>query len=138
MLRFNSYGGAPRSSEPCDKPPSEWPQFSGSPCPDAIGRRKPANPALSLGDISGAKLGSLSASGTPNIPQLTPSAIAHLATPGLLPSGRGSPANFADLSAATRSVPVTPLSGGINGVNVAALLGKQPGTPISPAEATRS
>ncbi|VDB93348.1 unnamed protein product [Peniophora sp. CBMAI 1063] len=132
----SSYGGAPRSAEPRDKPPSEWPQFSGSPRPDAIGQRKATNPALSLGDLSGAKLGSLSASGTPNIPQLTPSAIAHLSTPGLPASGRGSPASFADLSAATRSVPATPLSGGLGNAAAAALLGKQqPGTPISPAEA---
>ena len=78
---------------------------------------------MSLGDLSGTKLGGLFASGTSNIPQLTPSTIAHLATPGLPASGRGSPASFADLSGATRSVLATATSGAIGGATIAALLG---------------
>ncbi|KAI0035236.1 armadillo-type protein [Vararia minispora EC-137] len=130
----NSYGGpAPRSAEAREKA-SEWPQFIGSsPRPDSLAtrgeRRTSANPVLNLGDLSSAKLGTVSASATPQIPQLTPS-VAHLHAPG---SRRGSPASFGDLSVTTRSVPATPLGAGV--AIPASLMAKGPVTPISPAEA---
>ena len=90
---------------------------------------------MSLGDSSGAKLAGLFVVGTSNIPQLTPSAIAHFVTPGLPASGRGSYASFTESSAATRLVPATPMSRAIGGAIAAASLGKQSRKPISPAEA---
>ncbi|KAI0320995.1 ARM repeat-containing protein [Amylostereum chailletii] len=122
----NSLG--PRSAEAREKA-SEWPQFTGSPRPESMAgrgdRRTVTNPALHLGDANG-KLGvTLSASSTPQVPQLAPSG-SHLQTPN---SRRGSP-GFADLSIATRSVPATPLTGISN--SAASLLIKTPGTPISP------
>ncbi|KZV68583.1 hypothetical protein PENSPDRAFT_735869 [Peniophora sp. CONT] len=72
--------------------------------------------------------------GTANIHQLSPSAVAHLATPSMITSGCGLPMSSMDFSAATRSEPATPLVS--DGIGAAALLGKQPGhTSILPAEA---
>lgn len=129
----NSFSG--RTADNREKS-SEWPQFNANPrVPDGIpsrtDRRTVTNPTLTLSstldELSNAnKLGgTVSASATPHTAQ-HPQGMAHPVSAQTAGSRRGSPPVTLDsLSAATRSVPATPL-GGINGA--AAHLIKTPGT----------
>lgn len=105
--------------------PSEWPQFTtatrGS---DGLAaRRTVTNPNLPVNGDLGGKLGSVSASATPLVPQHA-QAHGHL----LSSSRRGSPPSISEgLAANTRSVPATPL--GI--ANNPAALHKSPITPLT-------
>lgn len=129
----NSFSG--RTADNREKS-SEWPQFNANPrVPDGIPsrteRRTVTNPTLTLSstldELSNAnKLGgTVSASATPHTAQ-HPQGMAHPVSAQTAGSRRGSPPVTLDsLSAATRSVPATPL-GGINGA--AAHLIKTPGT----------
>ncbi|KAK2461726.1 hypothetical protein APHAL10511_006189 [Amanita phalloides] len=103
---------------------SEWPQFTTtSHCPDGLlsraDRRTVTNPNLTISTPTDDRTpGSMSANVSPHIPQ------------GPTASRRGSPRSLLDgLSAATRSVPTTPL--GLPS-NTAGHLLKTPGTPLSP------
>ncbi|KAJ7596798.1 ARM repeat-containing protein [Mycena floridula] len=107
---------ANRALESRDKP-SEWPQFTKG--PDGIGRsdrRTVTNPNLTLND-NGNKLGTVSASATPLVPQHSQNHVQHAG------SRRSSPPGILE-GLNTRSVPATPL-----GISSALL--KTPGTPLS-------
>lgn len=117
-----------------DKSSSEWPQFA-SRGPDGINsrtdRRIVTNPNLTLSAPSdehpAGKLGSVSASATPLIQQLSQgSTHSHVPTPV---SRRGSPPNLLEgMGIVARSVPGTPL-GGLAGTPSHF---KTPGTPHTP------
>ncbi|GLB36562.1 putative pumilio-family RNA binding repeat [Lyophyllum shimeji] len=115
---------------------SEWPQFVGGPRgPDGVNsrseRRTVTNPNLTLSapvdDHPTGKLGSLSASATPLIQQLSQgSSHSHAHTPV---SRRDSPPSLLEsIGSATRSVPGTPL-GGVTGNAVHMKSGGSPRTP---------
>lgn len=116
---------------------SEWPQFPGS-RGDGLSsrndRRTVTNPTLSLSpaaiDANGKLAGSVSASGTPMVPQ-HPQGHPHVRPPS---SRRGTPPIMLEsLNGTTRSVPATPL--GIS--NNPQHLMKAPSTPLTDALGSR-